>query len=82
MLTGGGEERRGRDLAVEEERGDGEGLDRWRKVFSSTSSKQRAGGGPGSPGPEAAVAERAHQGRAPEEERVGEMLSRRTKRLY
>jgi hypothetical protein len=29
---------------------------RQRKVFSSTSNKQRAGGGPGSPGPEAAVA--------------------------
>jgi hypothetical protein len=30
MLTGGGEEWRSRDLAVEEERGDGEGPDRWR----------------------------------------------------
>jgi hypothetical protein len=58
-------------------------MQKWRrKVFSSTSSKQRAGGGPGSPGPEVAGAERAHQGSAPEEERVGELLSRRTMRLY
>jgi hypothetical protein len=55
----------------------------WRRSISSiVLNQQHVVGGPGSPGPEVARAERAHQGRAPEEEIVGEMLSRRTMRLY